>query len=905
MVLSKDPDIVVLTETGNWELPNANEYFVCSDQTNSTVQIIAKKRRFRKMKLLEYGNSVVTVKLSFGRSRAIVVTGAYVSPTYRFKKKDSATVMEHVQRIKDTYLKIPYVVAGDLNSWRGKDSCGAETQMWSRLAFLNGGTRKFNTGPTRASPPYQLDHILTAGVETRQYSITRADRGLSDHALVHREITLHDEPKRRYRFPIDKRKLRDAILRSSANPRVGFFAEYNKAREKLKGQIRRKIPAESNLHRLGDLHADLTNLDLKLTNRIQSEILSGRMRNSGFKILKQITGFRYGKNVVVTELTDRSGAIVKDRKVVRETIAQWYEELHKARNTEEHTACTYHTEYMRLGVSPEEVARAAADVNRHKAITEELLDDGFLDEVTNRGEITQELTKILNNPTTASLQLLSTYLIGRLIPVSKVKDGSTPNVDQIRPIVALSRTSKIIENVLKPAFLKNQKANHDRAQVGFVPGMGTKNHLRRFSQSIKEHRARRKRIAALFIDLKSAYDSVPRQVLVRRLMTRVRSGGLPRAHVEWCKYLLRETTIQIGKRTFKTGTGVLQGGVLSPILFNEFLDDLLVRLQTILPRDRVLAYADDIVLLLNSNKEINECMDLIEQWCGANEIRLNYNKSGLLDFTANNRFEWSRNANRTHRGFPVVDEYRYLGVLVKRPFSFAGAIEVSKSKMNAACWAISQRNRGMNLLLKIVLWKTLALCHWDYILPILDACKKGEITTVEKHIRKTFRIATGLRYQSDHDPTYLLMNLQPGERKLETILKIDEENEAYIAGDNAPQTEAMKEEKIRKQIQAKAVSTLAFISNRNVVAYVNMIKCRCPVDGELICVQHVKEHHGLDKDINEVIAEIVNKLTDLHYVRDNTTKETVMREVRQICREFNDNVRHVLVSTRLTKRMYR
>ena len=115
--------------------------------------------------------------------------------------------------------------------------------------------------------------------------------------------------------------------------------------------------------------------------------------------------------------------------------------------------------------------------------------------------------------------------------------------------------------------------------------------------------------------------------------------------------------------------GVLQGGVLSPKLFNTFLSDINQYLD---PDDGVniygmpvayLLYADDLVLLATSPEDLQKQLDRLFQYCRKWHLIVNMDKSNIMIFNnkkGNNRENFTYGDKSMER----VDSYKYLGYLL-------------------------------------------------------------------------------------------------------------------------------------------------------------------------------------------------------------------------------------------------
>ena len=107
------------------------------------------------------------------------------------------------------------------------------------------------------------------------------------------------------------------------------------------------------------------------------------------------------------------------------------------------------------------------------------------------------------------------------------------------------------------------------------------------------------------IDASKAFDTVDHTILLDKLLARDLPAPILRFLFRWyISQRLRVNWNGHNSEPFKVSRGVRQGGVLSPILFTLYLDDLLTELSRTSVGcywDKIfvgaIAYADDITLL--------------------------------------------------------------------------------------------------------------------------------------------------------------------------------------------------------------------------------------------------------------------------------------------------------------------
>ena len=76
--------------------------------------------------------------------------------------------------------------------------------------------------------------------------------------------------------------------------------------------------------------------------------------------------------------------------------------------------------------------------------------------------------------------------------------------------------------------------------------------------------------------------------------------------------LYGKSTICIGDARFEAERGVVQGAVLSPMLFNVYLEEALnssAKLMSMRRRGDLLAFADDMLILTHCKAELEEAIN--------------------------------------------------------------------------------------------------------------------------------------------------------------------------------------------------------------------------------------------------------------------------------------------------------
>jgi hypothetical protein len=186
---------------------------------------------------------------------------------------------------------------------------------------------------------------------------------------------------------------------------------------------------------------------------------------------------------------------------------------------------------------------------------------------------------------------------GIIIPVLK-KPSLNPNLPtSYRPITLSSVHTKIIEMLMLPQCEIND------AQLGFRSGRGTTFGCSLLNDIMSYFKCKHSPLYVCSLDAEKCFDSIWHPALFYKLKDKI-----PYTHwvflIKWYKNLKATVKWEGQYSTYFTITkGTRQGSVLSPYLFNIFIDDLLVKLESakngvsIGPHNyNSFAYADDITV---------------------------------------------------------------------------------------------------------------------------------------------------------------------------------------------------------------------------------------------------------------------------------------------------------------------
>ena len=200
--------------------------------------------------------------------------------------------------------------------------------------------------------------------------------------------------------------------------------------------------------------------------------------------------------------------------------------------------------------------------------------------------------------------------------IFKKKDGL--DKENYRPVSVLPHVSKVFERIM---YHKINDYMKDKLSKHFITGF-RKNHSTQHCSSCmleiwKKVLGKGGYICAIFMDLSKAFDTLNHDLLIAKLGAYRFETGALRYMKSYLKN--RKQRVRINK-TFsqweRITTGVLQGSILGPLLFNIFLNDHFLFVSNA----SLSNYVDDKTLYtfgdnLKKNKDnLRSSCDTVHQW---------------------------------------------------------------------------------------------------------------------------------------------------------------------------------------------------------------------------------------------------------------------------------------------------
>ena len=240
----------------------------------------------------------------------------------------------------------------------------------------------------------------------------------------------------------------------------------------------------------------------------------------------------------------------------------------------------------------------------------------------------------------------TTLKLADVVPI--FKKGDNNDKENYRPVSLLPNFSKVFERLIYNQIDNYMRNKFSKFLTGFCKNPSTQNTLLNMIEKWKANLDNGNKIAVLIMDLSKAFDTLEHSLLLSKL----KAYGFDERSLIFLKSYLsdRFQRCKVGNDFsdwLETKTGVPQGSILGPLLFDIFINDIFYFTEN----SNLCNYADDNTQYV-CGKDFNQVIRtlrkdflILEKWFYDNYFVLNPDKchfmtlgikNDLPDFTYNN-----------------------------------------------------------------------------------------------------------------------------------------------------------------------------------------------------------------------------------------------------------------------------
>lgn len=321
------------------------------------------------------------------------------------------------------------------------------------------------------------------------------------------------------------------------------------------------------------------------------------------------------------------------------------------------------------------------------------------------------------------------------------------DIDNFRGLTLLPSLSRVFEELLlRQLYTYLESLNlFIGNQFGFLKNSSCQSAAMQLIDFIKSN-SKRKFVAAMFIDLRKAFDTVDTNRLARKLRRLGLSKEAAKLMLNYLRNRQTATTIGNSTSSFRNiNVGVAQGSKLGPLHFVIYINDLL-KLNFI---GQLVLYADDAVLIYATEtaEALQHAMqhdaDLLHEWLCRNVLSLNAVKTCYITF---GRARQINDISISIDGTTIkrVNKFKYLGLVIDDDLTFSNHVDHIKKQITPFISLMWRKGKYIPVDKRKRLYFAYVQSHLTYMLPIYGNCatyKLNELQTLQNRcIKAAFRL---------------------------------------------------------------------------------------------------------------------------------------------------------------------
>ena len=498
----------------------------------------------------------------------------------------------------------------------------------------------------------------------------------------------------------DKRKF---FERYNQNKSVSNKEEYRMKKQEVKGRVREK--KEMSDERVG-------------------QRVSENFRENKKLFWSGVNEERKSREQMEVRIKDIDGNVVTEERAVLDRWSEYFEQLLNVDDgrvavlTDARVNGIDDNVRMQMEVTVDDVRKAVKRLKKGKAPGV----DGITSEMLRFGgdSVLEWLTRVCKVCVTDGV-VPKEWQRGIIVPLYKGK-GDKGDCKNYRGISLLSIPGKVYGRILIERVRGMTEGMIDEEQCGFRRGRGCVDQVFTVKQLSEKYVGKGKDLFVAYMDLEKAYDRIDRDAMWRVLRMYGINGNLLRAIQSL--YAESEARVRVCREEgewFGVKVGLRQGCVMSPWLFNLFMDGVMKEVRekageigaSLWDARRNcewnvewLMFADDTVLVGDSEQKLQKLVKEFGSVCKRRKLVVNVGKSKVMRI-GRGQNENEMNVSLNNRRMEEVECYRYLGVDVSHDGKMNEEVSHRIGEARKVSGALQKlwKNRNMSMEAKVGMYE--------------------------------------------------------------------------------------------------------------------------------------------------------------------------------------------------------
>ena len=380
--------------------------------------------------------------------------------------------------------------------------------------------------------------------------------------------------------------------------------------------------------------------------------------------IKEVVGKRWKNRNDGNVIKDKKGRILLDKDDIMKRWEEYIKDLYGDENRDRETI-KFEGHLTGEIILKDEIRRAMKSMKRGKAVGNDQIAVELLMYLGDTGvDILERLFNEMYNDGDIVDELLESTFIPTPKKPKAIECGN------YRTISVMSHTTKLLLKVLLNRLKSSIHQEINECQYGFMPDKGTRNAVFVLKNLAERCIEVNKNLYCCFIDFTKAFDRVQHNILFE-LLSDLEFQDRDLRLVQHL-YFKQKANIRLKDQLsnfVEIARGVRQGCVMSPDLFSLYSEVILRSIDT-LEGVKIggvninnIRFADDTVLIAESEKSLQKLLDAVQKECENFEMQINVQKTEVMVFSKKKqppKIKVSLNGEILKQ----VNQFKYLGSIM-------------------------------------------------------------------------------------------------------------------------------------------------------------------------------------------------------------------------------------------------